>query len=56
MRRAEKLLRGLRALRDHLGLTSASEALEVVTRYVPERLLTPRVKYLIEELFDEDPS
>ncbi|MDP2935118.1 MAG: hypothetical protein Q8O86_01350 [Dehalococcoidia bacterium] len=47
-------LRDLRSLRDSLGLTSAVEALAVVTRYVPERLLTPRVQYLIEDLFDDE--
>ncbi|HLB11739.1 MAG TPA: DUF6036 family nucleotidyltransferase [Dehalococcoidia bacterium] len=46
-------LRDLRGLGDSLGLTSASEALAIITRYVPERLLTPRVQYLIEDLFDE---
>ena len=46
-------LRDLRALRDSLGLASAAEALAIVTRYVPERLLTPRLQYLIEDLFDE---
>jgi predicted nucleotidyltransferase len=45
-------LRDLRALRDHLGLASAAEALDVVVRYVPERLLSPRVQYLVEDLFD----
>lgn len=45
--------RDLRALRELLGLVSASDALEIVQRYVPERLLTPRVRYLIEDLFDE---
>jgi len=49
-------LRDLRALRDVLGLTSAEEALAIVTRYVPERLLTPRVQYLLEGLFDDDES
>lgn len=48
-------LRDLRALRDRLGLTSATEAVEVINRYVPERLLTPRVQYL-EDLFDEAQS
>lgn len=47
-------LRDLRALRDILILTSATEALSVVTRYVPDRLLTPRVQYLIEDLFDDE--
>jgi hypothetical protein len=49
-------LRDLRALRDTLGVASAAEALEVITRYVPERLLTPRVQYLVEDLFDEAES
>lgn len=47
-------LRDLQALRDNLGLESAAEAIEIVTRYVPERLLTPRVQYLMEDLFDDD--
>ncbi|HEX5417435.1 MAG TPA: hypothetical protein VFZ25_17360 [Chloroflexota bacterium] len=47
-------IRDLKALRDILGLTSSREALEVIVRYIPERLLTPRVQYLIEELFDEE--
>ena len=47
-------LRDLRALRDVIGLTSADEALGVVTRYVPERFLTPRTQYLVEGLFDDD--
>ncbi len=47
-------LSDLRALRDVLGLTSASEALAIVSRYVPERLRTPRMQYLLESLFDEE--
>jgi len=46
-------LRDLRALREIIGLTSAVEGLAIVARYVPERLLTPRVQYLIEDLFDD---
>jgi hypothetical protein len=46
-------LRDLSALRDRLGLTSAAEALAIVTRYIPARLLTPRVQYLVEDLFDD---
>lgn len=49
-------IRDLQALRTSLGLTSASEARAIVARYVPERLLTPRVQYLIEDLFDESES
>lgn len=47
-------LRDLQVLRDNLGLTSSVEALAIVTRFIPERLLTPRVKYLIEDLFDDE--
>jgi hypothetical protein len=46
-------LRDLRALRQTLALTSAAAGAEIVARYVPKRLLTPRVQYLIEDLFDE---
>jgi hypothetical protein len=46
-------LRDLAALRDHLGLRSAAEALAVVTRHIPARLLTPRVQYLVEDLFND---
>lgn len=46
-------VRDLRSLRDHLGLASAEEALAIVTRFVPTRLLTPRVQYLLEGLFDD---
>ena len=44
----------LATLRIELRLTSAADALAVVKRYVPERLLTARVQYLVEDLFDED--
>ena len=47
-------LRDLEALRDTLGLTAASQALEIVARYVPTRLLTPRLRYLVEGLFDQE--
>lgn len=46
-------LRDLQALRGVLGLTSAAQALELVARYMPARVLTPRVQYLMEDLFDE---
>lgn len=46
----------LRALRGAAGLSSAADALEVVSRYVPDSLLSPRVRYLIEDLFDEPDS
>jgi len=46
--------RDLLALRDLLGLASAADALQIVQRYIPARLLTPRVQYLVEDLFDDD--
>ena len=46
-------IRDLQALRSVLGLRSAAGALDLVARYVPERLLTPRVRFLVEDLFDE---
>jgi hypothetical protein len=51
--RAEDI-RDLRALRDRLGLTSAQAALEIVERYIPEKLLTPRVRLLLEVVFEEE--
>jgi hypothetical protein len=39
-----------------LRLTSPAEALAIVKRYVPERLLTARVQYLVEDLFATDDS
>jgi hypothetical protein len=51
--RAEDV-RDLRALRDRLGLSSAQEAMEIVERYIPERLLTPRVRLLLEVVFEEE--
>jgi len=41
----------LRSLAAHLGITSAAEAIDVVVAHVPERLLTPRLRYLLEDLF-----
>ncbi len=46
----------LQELAEHLGVTSSEGALAIVTEHVPERLLTPRVRYLLEDLFDEDGS
>lgn len=46
-------VRDLEALRDTLGIASAEGALAIVAQYIPARLLTPRVQYLIEDLFDD---
>jgi hypothetical protein len=44
----------LQTLSAELGLTSAADGLAIVERYVPERLLTPRVQYLVEDLFEHE--
>ena len=44
----------LRALAAHLGITSSHAALDIVRSHVPDRLLGPKTRYLLEELFDED--
>lgn len=45
-------LSDLEVLAKLLGVMSSSDALAIVTAHVPERLLTPRVRYLLEELFE----
>jgi predicted nucleotidyltransferase len=47
-------LSDIEVLARHLGVTSSEGALAIVIEHVPERLLTPRVRYLLEELFDKD--
>ena len=47
----------VKTLAAHLGLTTAEDALSIVNTHVPERLLTPRVRYWLEDQFtavDED--
>jgi predicted nucleotidyltransferase len=44
----------LKALARHLGIETAREAIDIVTTYVPDRLLTPRVRYLLDDLFAKD--
>jgi hypothetical protein len=47
----------VQTLAAHLGLTTAEGALAILKAHVPERLLTPRVRYWLEDLFraaDED--
>jgi predicted nucleotidyltransferase len=44
----------IHALATYLGLRSAEAILVVVQRYVPERLLLPKTRYLIESLFDDE--
>lgn len=41
----------LKALLNFLGITSPEVALNIIERYIPERLLTPHVRYFIEALF-----
>lgn len=44
----------LRVLVSHLGLENAADALVVVERHVPARLLSPKTSLTIESLFEED--
>jgi predicted nucleotidyltransferase len=46
----------LRTLIAHLGVGSADEALAIVERHIPERLLTVRTRLLVESLFEDDES
>lgn len=43
----------IRFLANHLGLTSAEKAIEIVTRYYPPERIPPRTKYLLEDIFNE---
>lgn len=43
----------LRVLIDQLGIERSAEALVIVERHVPERLLTPRIWFILEGLFEE---
>lgn len=41
----------LKALIHHLKLEEPKEAMMIITRYIPERLIGPHVRYLIESLY-----
>lgn len=43
----------LRILAQRMGVSSAHEALAIVTEHVPERLLTARTRYVVEALFED---
>lgn len=42
----------LKALAKHIGISSAEQGLAIVERYIPERLLTPRITYSLEDVFE----
>ena len=42
----------LQALIIYMKLNNSDEAMQIIEQYVPERLLTVRTKYLIEDLFE----
>ena len=44
----------LEALREHLHLTTLKDALAIVEKYVPQRLVPTRTQYLLETMFDEE--
>lgn len=51
--RAEDM-RDLQSLIQFLHLKDAKEVLDIVEKYVPKRLLTTKVQYIAEALFDDD--
>ena len=51
--RTEEDAGDIRLLAETLGLTSSSEALEIVTRDHPESRLPVRTRLLLEELLDD---
>ena len=44
----------LEALKAYLKLASAQEAIAIVEKYVPQRLVPARTQYLLETMFDEE--
>ena len=42
----------IKALANAMNLSNAKDALAIVKKYVPEQLLTPRMEYTIEEIFE----
>jgi len=42
----------IKALANAMSLSNAQDALAIVKKYVPEQLLTPRMEYMIEEIFE----
>ncbi|MEA2641339.1 MAG: hypothetical protein QOF51_2733 [Chloroflexota bacterium] len=48
-------VRDLEILRDMVDITTMDQALGIVTRYIPERLLAPRIRYLLEDLIGDEP-
>lgn len=41
-----------KAIAHKLNISDAQDALTLVKKYVPEQLLTPRIEYIIEEIFE----
>lgn len=46
--------RDLEALIAYLHLPSVQAVFEIIQRYIPERLLVPRIRYQLESLFEEE--
>ena len=42
----------IRRLAKEIGLTSAREALDLVTAFYPDRLIEPKTRFGLEEIFD----
>ena len=45
--------RDVEALLGYLHITNSQEAFAIIKQFIPEQLLTPRIQYFIESLFDE---
>jgi predicted nucleotidyltransferase len=46
--------RDLEALITYLHLRSIQAVFEIIQRYIPERLLVPRIRYQLESLFEDE--
>ncbi len=42
----------IQALARELKITNSQDALTIVKEYIPEQLLTPRIQYLLEDIFE----
>jgi hypothetical protein len=50
-------VRDLQALVTYLHLGTVQEAMDIVQQYIPAHLLTPRLQYIVEGLFEpEEPE
>ncbi len=53
--RTERDLDDMKTLYEICGLTTAEEGLEVLESFYPQNLILPRVQFLLQEMFPEQP-